>query len=131
MATPLEVELAMQRRNTQAFIEASPVELVLVPHTDVKTPSGGVVTTPGTPRVPQRFRLIPMSSVERPSESTNGGEQRKYDMTLLGNWDCVMDIGDEFSDVDGNTYVIDALVPFNNYERKGLVTSYGRRGRIV
>jgi hypothetical protein len=131
------MELRMQRLNTMAFIEASPVDLALIPQTEARTPSGAVTLVDGAARTVQRFRLIPMAHTERPVQSTSGagfgsgGVQRKYDLTLLGNWDSVIQENDYWYDVNGQKYVVDAVIPYNGYERKGLVMSYGRRGSIV
>lgn len=131
------MELRMQRRNTQAFIEASPVDIALVPQAEQRTPSGAVALVDGAARTVQTFRLIPMSHTERPVTSSSGagfgsgGAQRKYDLTLLGNWDSVIQENDYWYDDNGQKYVVDAVIPYNGYERKGLVMSYGRRGSIV
>lgn len=131
------MELRMQRRNTQAFIEASPVDIALVPSVEQRRPSGAIAVTSGVPRPVQRFRLIPMSHTERPVTSSSGagadagGVQRKHDLTLLGNWDSEMAAGDYWYDENDQKYIVDEVIPFNGYERKGLVMSYGRRGSIV
>lgn len=131
------MELRMQRRNTEAFIEASPVDIALTPQAESKTPSGAVALVDGVARPVQRFRLIPMAHTERPVQSTSGagfgsgGVQRKYDLTLLGTWDSVIQENDYWYDGNGQKYVVDAVIPYNGYERKGLVMSYGRRGSIV
>jgi hypothetical protein len=126
-------ELDQQRRATRAFIMASPVDIVLTPRLETKTGSGAVDVTEGVPRPVQTFRLIPMSHTERPASSNeSGGDvQRKYDMTLLGEWDAVVQENDSWTDVNGQRYIVDAVIPFNGYEVKGLVMSYGRRGSIV
>lgn len=131
------MELRMQRKNTLAFIEASPVDIALTPQAEQRTPSGAVSLVDGSLRPVQRFRLIPMSHTERPHNATSGaagtagGVQRKYDMTLLGTWDSEMQENDYWYDDNGQKYVVDAVIPYNGYERKGLVMSYGRRGSIV
>lgn len=131
------MELRMQRKNTLAFIEASPVDIALTPQAEQRTPSGAVALVDGSLRPVQRFRLIPMSHTERPVNATSGaagtagGVQRKYDMTLLGTWDSEIQENDYWYDGNGQKYVVDAVIPYNGYERKGLVMSYGRRGSIV
>lgn len=124
-----EVELAYQRRNTLAFIEADPVDLALIPATEVRTPSGGVLYAEAVARPVQRFRLIPMSHTERPERSsfTTGGSAgvtRKHDFTLLAPWDAIIDKKDFWIDEAGRRYDVDALIPDNGYQRKALVTLY-------
>lgn len=120
-----------QRRLTREFIASSPVILALVPGVDEKLPSGGVVTGDGVPRPIQMFRLIPMSHTEQPARSTSAsasadaGIQRRYDYTLLGEWDAVMRVKDHWYTEDGQKLVIENMVSYNGYERKGLVISYG------
>lgn len=137
ITTGVSNELRWQRLNTQAFIEASPVDIQLIPQEEQRKPSGAVTLVDQAARPEQRFRLIPMSHTERPFGSTSGltsagnGQQRKYDLTLLGNWDAVMSPNDYWFDVNGQKLVVDAVIPYNGYEVKGLVMSYGRRGSIV
>jgi len=120
--------IRQNRRLTHYFIMSAPTQIILTPHTDARTPSGATTRQPGAPREVQTFRLIPFSYSERPVTSgTGGGVQRKYDFTLLGEWNSLMAENDLWEDDLGQKWVIDSLVPYNGYERKGLVMSYGRR----
>lgn len=125
-------EIIQQRLLTKAFIDSAPTEIQLVPHEATRKPSGGVTMTAGTPRETQTFRLIPMSHTEQPARSTStatatdSGKQRRYDYTLLGEWNSDMRENDRWEAPDGQLLVIQALVSYNGYERKGLVVSYGR-----
>lgn len=124
-------ELKVQRMLTKSFIDSAPVNVVLVPHQRVTKPSGGVAMTAQTPRPSQVFRLIPMSHTEHPARSSSTaatsdeGKQRRYDYTLLGEWNSEMNINDQWETPDGQILVIENMVSFNNYEKKGLVISYG------
>lgn len=124
------IMMERQRRLTRQFIDSSPIFIALTPATETRKASGGVMMVDGVPRPLQIFRLIPMSHTERPARSTSavadGGVQRRYDFTLLGEWDSVMRENDHWITEDGQRLVIEALVSFNGYERKGLVISYGR-----
>jgi hypothetical protein len=125
-------EQNQQRRVTREFIMASPTEVTLVPNTETRTGSGATKMDEGVPRPVQTFRLIPMSHTERPQRSlsdTGGGVQRKYDFTLLGEWDAVVSENDYFYGPDGEKYIVDSVLPFNGYERKAMVMAYGRRAR--
>lgn len=120
-----------QRRLTREFIASSPVYLELIPGSETRLPSGGVSVADGVPRPTQMFRLIPMSHTEQPARSTSAsasadaGVQRRYDYTLLGEWDAVMRVKDHWYTEDGQQLVIENMVSYNGYERKGLVISYG------
>lgn len=121
-------ELDSQRRTTRQFIEASPVHLALTPAEVTRTASGATTVAPGVPRPVQMFRLIPMSSTERPDRNSSGadqGVQSKYDFTLLGEYGAIVNKGDWWEDEDGQRWVIDSVVPGHGYEMKAMVTSYG------
>lgn len=125
-------ELKLQRMLTKIFIHSSPVSISLVPHIRNHKPSGGVGMVAGTPRPMQVFRLIPMSHTEQPARSTStaaasdSGKQRRYDYTLLGEWNSDMEENDQWELPDGQTLVIVTMISYNGYERKGLVISYGK-----
>lgn len=126
-------EIRQNRRLTHYFIVSAPTQIILTPMNEVRSDSGAVRLSVGAQRNIQTFRLIPMSHTERPASSTSGvagtagGVQRKYEFTLLGEWDSVMAENDFWEDEQGQKWVVDALVSYNGYERKGLVMSYGRR----
>lgn len=123
-------EIAFNRKNTTAFIYAMPVQIELTPSTENRTAAGAVTIQDGEPRPIQTFRLVPMGHTERPVASAGGGGvQRKYDFTLLGEWNCEMAEGDHWFDEVGQHWQIDSVISHNGYERKGMVTSYGRRPR--
>jgi hypothetical protein len=123
-------EIRINRKLTKAFIDSDPTQLELVPTEETRTASGATVAVDLDPRPVQTFRLIPMASTERPVTSgQSGGQQRRYDFTLLGEWNCEMQEGDHWTDEVGQKWLIDSVVSNNGYERKGMVTSYGRRPR--
>lgn len=122
----LTEELRLQRKQTDAFIRYDPQHLALIPTTETRTASGAISIVDGSPRETQVFRLIPMSHTERPTQSISNGTQRKHDFTLLGSWDAMMAEGDYWEDERGERWIIDAMVPHNRYETRGLVTAYGR-----
>lgn len=125
----LSTETSVNRDLTHWFIMSDPVQLALVPHLKVRTGSGGFTMQAQPERETQTFRLIPASAFEPPVRSPDQGVQRRYDYTLLGEWNSVMDVNDRWTDEVGQTWIIDNLVPANGYERKGLVISYGKQPR--
>jgi len=126
------MELDQQRALTREFIASNPIYIALIPNVRVRQPSGGYALDEGVPRPQQMLRLIPRSHTEEPRMSTSAaatsdsGVQRRYDYTLLGEWDSTMQVGDEWETEDGQRLVIENMVSYNGYERKGLVISYGR-----
>jgi hypothetical protein len=125
----LTQEIRVNRQLTHWFILSAPTQIVLTPYEGVRTGSGAVTWQAQAPRDIQTMRLIPMSASERPVQSANGGVQRKYDFTLLGEWSSIMAENDRWTDEVGQEWVIDSLVSYNGYERKGMVMSYGKKAR--
>jgi hypothetical protein len=121
-------ELRYQMRNTAAFIAADVSTLVLIPRLTTKNASG-YSTVDGTPRRPQRFRLIDQSSSVVGNEPgrlrSSEGQQRKATHQLLGFDDCEWAVGDYWTDEIGGRYEIDELLPDNGYERRAKVIRYG------
>jgi hypothetical protein len=123
----LSTETSVQRDLTHWFIMSDPREIALVPHARIRTGSGGFTMQAQPARETQVFRLIPASSFEPPVRSPDQGVQRRYDFTLLGEWNAIMEVDDRWTDELGQTWVIDNLVSSNGYERKALIISYGKQ----
>lgn len=132
VTSTVTAEMLQQRLLTKAFIDSSPIEITLTPRVEQRKPSGGIAMVSGPDRPKQTFRLIPMSHTERPVRSSSvattadDGVQRRYDYTLLGEWNSQISENDQWLTDDGQLLVVDAVVSYNGYERKGLITSYGR-----
>jgi hypothetical protein len=125
-------EIIMQRELTHWYIMQDPSDISLIPKVEVKLPSGGVQLIDETPRAVQTFKLIPMSHTERPDHgfsATFAGVQRKYDFTLLGEWDAIIGKNDYWTDVDGQKWVVDSLLPYNGYQQKAMIMSYGEQAK--
>lgn len=120
----ISLELQVQRNNTTWFIEFDPSDLILIPHTRARTASGGSKYQAGTPRVEQRLRVLPRSDFQKPL-FVDSGKERQIDLTLLGEWNAVMAVGDQWTDDEGQKCEIVEMVPFNGYEQKGLVVKHG------
>lgn len=111
-------ELDFQRRTTKAFIDADPTVIVLTPQVTTITPGGGRKLEPGTPRVEQTFKLIPMTFDQRPTV-TAGGVERIIDYTLLGTYDSEGEVWDTFTLDDPNEYyLVVAITDGHGYEKK-------------
>lgn len=132
LMSEVDDELQSQRDLTKEFIDSRPVVIALTPVSEIRKPSGGTAYVPQAARQPQTFRLIPMSHTERPRQSSSAaasadaGVQRRYDYTLLGEWNAEMRENDFWITPENQKLVIEAMVSDNGYERKGLVISYGR-----
>lgn len=124
-------ELLLQREITDWFIASDPVSIILVPRADSPGPGGSVVPEDGLPRGEQVFKLIGMSSTNRPFpsgvDSPASGVNRRYEYTLLGSWDAIVEENDYWVDENGQKYVVQSLQPYNGYEVRALVDGHGRR----
>lgn len=125
MATP-SFQTDVQRRLTDWFIDQGPpATIVLIPQVEVREPGKGIKKTSGTPRTAQKFKKI-WPGGDGFQTGGQDGTHHRFDMILVGLWNCVAEIGDVFQ--DGNQkYYIHSEFPFNNYERKFGVYSYGNR----
>jgi hypothetical protein len=117
-------ELAVQRDLTEWFIAANPIWLRVTPVNKVRKPGGGTALVNLPDREPQRMRLISMSASQKP-KITEDGIEREIDLTLLGSWDCQLDVGDHWTDGEGLSYEIVEMVPYNKYEVRALVVKSG------
>lgn len=121
------VELEMQRRNTAAFIAATPVTIALIPRTPVKTGTGTRYVE-GTPREPQTFKLIDQTRTFGPEPGTvltADGKQRKAEFQLLGAHDATIGLYDTWVDAAGIRFEVANLLPDNGYEKRAQVVRYG------
>lgn len=120
----ISLELALLRDQTAWFIEANPINLIVTPVRAMRTASGGTTVTNLPPRPVQRLRLISMSFTQQPL-LTDDGTERRIDLTLLGPWNAMLDVGDWWRDGEGLRYEIVEMVPFNGYEVRALVVKSG------
>lgn len=118
-------ELAINRKNTFAFISADPQTIVLTPR--MRTTIKGVQkNVDGMPRLPQVFKFIMQSPAGGSIEQHTGdGTERRMDFQLLGVWNCQGNIGDHFT-IGDTEYEVTAVVPDNGYERRFIVEAYGK-----
>ena len=124
--TAPEFQMDMQRRLTEAFIRIGPsATITLVPEIEVREAGKGIKKVAGTPRAPQEFKKI-WPGGDGLQTGGQDGTHHRFDMILLGRWNCVAEIGDTFVQ-DGQKYIIHSEHPYNGYERKFGVYSYGRR----
>lgn len=120
----INLEMQLLRDQTEWFIAARPIDLVLIPVQMQRLANGGYAEVNLSPRPPQRMRLISMSADQRPT-ITEDGIEREIDLTLLGRWDAEIDLGDWWRDGEGLYYRVMELVPYNGYEVRALITKKG------
>lgn len=122
--------LDLQRELTEWFINLGPpTDVVLKPMVEVKTPGKGVTKTYGTPRQKQQFKLI--WGGDDGLQTNEDGTAHKYNLIMVGKYDCKAEIGDVWESASGQKYYIHSEYPFNNYERKFGLYSWGRKASDV
>lgn len=114
----------MQRRMTAEFVDADPTELVLLPHTRVRQPSGSWTSEAGLPRDPQPFKVITQTD-RNPPMVTVAGVERRADYVIVGNWDALVAPGDEWTDGEGRRYEVIELSDGYGYMVKAFVIAHG------
>jgi hypothetical protein len=117
-------EQVILREQTEWFIAARPIDLIVTPVNRTRTSSGGTAKIDLPARPVQRMRLITMSDAQKP-KITDDGIEREIDLTLLGAWDAQLDVGDWWRDGEGLHYEIVEMVPPNGYEVRALVVKSG------
>lgn len=115
------------RRQTHWFIENDPTPIALIPVEKVEAPGGGWNMQELPPRPTQNFKLIYQTGSDGVVQTADG-QNRRYEFILLGEWDAVINIGDVFTEPehDGQRWVVSGLLPYNGYETKAGIVSYGR-----
>jgi len=115
--------LQNQRRLTREFIKFDPTDIALIPTVESRVPGEGITKTPGTPRASQRFTLI-WNGSDGYQTSGEDGTFHKYDVVVVGLYDCICEVGDVFI-LSNKKYIIHSEYPQNNYERKFGAIAYG------
>lgn len=115
--------LAIQRLNTQRYIDLDPISLVLTPRTE-QFVAGTRKRTSGTPRQAQTFHIIWGSFASGFVPTIAGGDTRRFDFVLVGNYDADVAIGD-FWMVGNQDNEITFIDPPNHYEIKCGGVSHG------
>lgn len=117
--------LDQNRAATVAFIDVAPTTITLYPRTKDSDGTGGWRLVVGAAREPQVFSLLePGNSGYDLPLVTVDGEQHAIDFMLLGTYDAIIEEDDVFT-VDGEKYIVATIMPFNGYERRGLVIKHG------
>ena len=134
---PLSVSTAKYlpalKKATKLVIKIDPRTIVLTPHARVTKPGGLYDFVAQTPRDAQQFMVEPVGSTLTGITSTTGGviptesgvEIHQWSYYLVGAHDAQMEIGDTWQ--EGSTsYRIVALQPKNDYEKRAVITAFGK-----
>jgi len=110
-----DLEQEVLRHQTSEYIKDAPFTVRLVPYPETKTAAGGRVRNPGTPRVPQTFRLVPLDRMASATNNVQAGRpadgvERRAVLEILGEYDLVVERGDQFVH-EGTTYEVIEIQP--------------------
>ena len=111
-----EIETEVLRYQTKAYIDDAPTTVRLIPHPETRTPSGGKVRTPGIPRKPQTFRLVPLDRMASATTNAQSGRpadgvEHQANFEIMGEWDLEISRGDKFTGDDGTEYEVVEVQP--------------------
>lgn len=124
----LPEEMVMQRDLTYWFIEQDPTDIVLVPRSRVRVQSGAYQWTDGASRPVQRVKFSYGGNTGAGRSGlvdTGDGRERMFSYILIGLYNLQIEIADRFTDPAGQKWEIEELLPYNGYEVKASVRSYG------
>lgn len=120
-------EVRLHKKQTQAFIDANPKLLRLIPRVRVNTGSGSTLQDQA-PRPEQTFRLIDQTRTFGPEPGTvqtGDGQQRKAEFQLLGMPDVALEKYDYWVEGDGTRFEVANVIWDNPYEVRAQVVRYG------
>lgn len=121
---PTDVELAVQRMNTAAFIQADSSNIALQPVRRIQQPNGGYKEdATGPKRAYQVFRVITLSDRDRPLITVDG-KQYTAELMLLGSHDAIVGRRDRWVN-NGQEYEILEVQAGHRYETKALAVRRG------
>lgn len=120
------------RKATELAIKIDPRTITLLPHSRIDRGGGLYDFEAQTPRPAQTFMVEPVGATLSGITSTSGGvvnsegaSVHQWSYYLVGKYDAEMEIGDTWQ--EGETvYRIVALQPKNDYEKRAVVTAYGK-----
>lgn len=128
LAVDVAKEIEQNRTLTDIFIEFDPTDVVLIPRTTQRTASGGTRTVDGTPRDLQRVKLVYGGNTGAGRAGiieTGDGRQRMFSYIMVMRWDAEVAPGDHFTDPAEQDWEVEEVLPYNGYEIKATLRSYG------
>ncbi len=121
------VGMDLMRELTHWFILQDPSYVVLTPREQVDSGNGSFGWADLPPRPQQMVKLIFTAGNSDGAVESSDGIERKYDFVLVGEWNATVKLGDYWRDPETEQkYVVTGLSPYNGYEIKANVTSYGK-----
>jgi hypothetical protein len=119
------VEIAVQRKNTQVFIDADPVDVILNRAERIENGSGGFIKQAPSSLTAQRVRLTPQATQGRLEEKQLlDGQMVEVDYHMVGDVDLDVERGDWFF-LGGLKHEVVWVISVGSYETKAGVTNRG------
>lgn len=118
------IEALMQKRITEAFIQADATSVTLVRTAEVGNGAGGVRRGGAAPLTPQTVRLVPSADPAVAEAPKTDGGTRTTRYTLVAKFDANVKDGDEFSYED-ETFVLSEVRVVGGYEKKATAVARG------
>jgi hypothetical protein len=137
MTAPVSVSTAkylpVLRKATELAINLDPRIIVLTPHAKINKGGGLYDFEAQTPRAAQTFMVEPVGATLSGITSTSGGvvstdsgaQVHQWSYYLIGRYDAEIEIGDSWEEGE-TSYRIVAIQPKNDYEKRAVVTAYGK-----
>ena len=120
--TASDIELAINRSNTQRYINMDPVDIALKFKT-ISFVNGTRIAVPDSTRDSQTFKVIWTGNLTG-IITTPDKQVRRFDFILVGTYDSIVAI-DDYWLIDNQQNNIDYIYPSNGYEVKCGGTSQG------
>lgn len=121
--------IEMNRNLTHWFIMQDPVDVVLIPRVTTRTTTGATKQEDGPSRPLQRFKFVYGGNTGAGRAGivpTGDGRERMFSYVLIGDYDAEVDVGDHWTDDKGQNWEVEEILPYNGYEKKATLRSYGR-----
>lgn len=105
-------EVAAIRRQNRRYIEDDPVTVRFIPYPAERSPAGGTLRRPGTPRRPQTIRLVPADRqrTRQQSQEVFSSLQTEVELEIIGDADLEIEEDDRFT-LDGLEYQVMLVQP--------------------
>lgn len=107
------------------YINDSPTMVIFTPYTETSNLAGGTVRTAGTPRLPQKVRLIASDRQRTRTDSVqeSNSKQTEVPLMIMGMPDLEVERGDRFT-LDGVEYFVTEIQPPSSAPYIQRVTAY-------
>ena len=122
---PQTDQLVTNRNLTHWFITQDPTNITFIPREEVKSGSGGKTWQDLPPRPEQTVKLIYPFGQSDGAVPTIDGQERKYAFIVVGEWNATIHTNDFWEDPDGQFWIVTGLSPYNGYEVKAMISSFG------